>query len=65
MKKSILSIVLSIIMLCNQLPVTVLAAESDISVTIAELTEFVFGKRDIQGLEEVMVLSRMCINEAV
>lgn len=41
------------------------SAESDISVTIAELTEFVFGKRDIQGLEEVMVLSRMCINEAV
>ncbi|MBR2038484.1 MAG: chitobiase/beta-hexosaminidase C-terminal domain-containing protein, partial [Lachnospiraceae bacterium] len=32
MKKSIFSIVLSIIMLCNQLPVTVLAAESDISV---------------------------------
>jgi len=41
------------------------AAESDISVTIAELTEFVFGKRDIQGLEEVKVLSRICINEAV
>ena len=41
------------------------AAESDISVTIAELTEFVFGKRVIQGLEEVKVLSKMCINEAV
>ena len=41
------------------------AAESDISITIAELTEFVFGKREIEGLEEVMVLSRMCINEAV
>ena len=37
----------------------------DISVSIAELTEFVFGKREIEGLEEVMVLSRMCINEAV
>ena len=32
MKKSIFSIVLSIIMLCSQLPVTVLAAEPDISV---------------------------------
>ena len=41
------------------------AAESDISITIAELTEFVFGKREIEGLEEVKVLSRICINEAV
>ena len=41
------------------------AAESDISVTIAELTEFVFGKCEIKGLEEVKVLSRICINEAV
>ena len=41
------------------------AAESDISVNIAELTEFVFGKREIKGLEEVKVLSRICINEAV
>ncbi len=40
-------------------------AEPDISVTIAELTEFVFGKRMIAGLEDVKVLSRICINEAV
>lgn len=36
-----------------------------ISVGIAELTEFVFGKRKIAGLEDVKVLSRICINEAV
>lgn len=36
-----------------------------ISVSIAELTEFVFGKRVINGLEKVKVLSRICINEAV
>lgn len=36
-----------------------------ISVSIAELTEFVFGKRVIKGLEAVKVLSRICINEAV
>ena len=35
------------------------------SVTIAELTEFVFGKRSIAGLEDVKVLGRICINEAV
>ena len=36
-----------------------------ISVDIAELTEFVFGKRKIEGLEAVKTLSRICINEAV
>lgn len=36
-----------------------------ISVSIAELTEFVFGKRKITGLESVKVLSGICINEAV
>lgn len=40
-------------------------AEAEISVSIAELTEFVFGKRKITGLETVKVLSRICINEAV
>ena len=40
-------------------------AKSQISVSIADLTEFVFGKRDIEGLEEVKVLSKICINEAV
>lgn len=39
--------------------------EPEISVSIAELTEFVFGKRNIIGLENVKVLSRICINEAV
>lgn len=37
----------------------------EISVNIAELTEFVFGKRKIRGLEAVKPLSRICINEAV
>lgn len=32
---------------------------------IAALTEFVFGKREIEGLESIKVLSRICINEAV
>lgn len=42
------------------------AADAElISVGIAELTEFVFGKRKITGLEAVKVLSRICINEAV
>ena len=36
-----------------------------IQVTIADLTEFVFGKRNIRGLEDIRVLSRICINEAV
>ena len=36
-----------------------------IGVGIAELTEFVFGKRTIAGLEDVRVLKDICINEAV
>ena len=36
-----------------------------ITINIAELTEFVFGKRKIRGLEAVNPLSRICINEAV
>ena len=40
-------------------------AGAEISVDIAELTEFVFGKRKIKGLEEIDVLSKICINEAV
>ena len=40
-------------------------AETESSATIAELTEFVFGKRKIKGLEDVEVFSRICINEAV
>ncbi len=36
-----------------------------IELTIAELTEFVFGKRNVKGLEHVKVLSKICINEAV
>ena len=39
--------------------------EAQICITIAELTEFVFGKGTIAGLEDVEVLSRICINEAV
>lgn len=42
-----------------------LQAEEEISLTIAELTEFVFGKRKVKGLEAVKVLSKICINEAV
>lgn len=34
-------------------------------VTIHELTEFVFGKRRIPGLEMVQTLKRICINESV
>ena len=36
-----------------------------IKITIADLTEFVFGKRNIRGLEDIKVLSRICINEIV
>ena len=36
-----------------------------VKLTIAELTEFVFGKRTITGLEDVKVLKNICINEAV
>ena len=39
--------------------------QGQISVNIAELTEFVFGKKQIAGLESVKTLSRICINEAV
>ena len=39
--------------------------DAEVSVSISELTEFVFGKRTITGLENVRVLSRICINEAV
>lgn len=48
MKKSIFSIVLSIIMLCNQLPVAVLAAEPDISVVNdeAQISDGGEGKLD-------------------
>lgn len=37
----------------------------EISVSVAELTEFVFGKKQISRLEGVKVLGRICINEAV
>lgn len=37
----------------------------EISVGIAELTEFVFGKRKIEGLESIETLLKICINEAV
>lgn len=36
-----------------------------VSMTIDELTEFVFGKRMIPGLEAVRTLERICINESV
>ncbi|MBO5159406.1 MAG: GNAT family N-acetyltransferase [Lachnospiraceae bacterium] len=36
-----------------------------ISTNIEELTEFVFGKQKIEGLGDVKVLDRICINEAV
>ena len=36
-----------------------------VSMTIQELTEFVFGKRRIPGLEMVQTLKRICINESV
>lgn len=38
---------------------------TEISTGIAELTEFVFGKCRIKGLEDIQVLKRICINEAV
>ena len=38
---------------------------TEITVGIAELTEFVFGKRKIEGLETIETLSKICINEAV
>lgn len=36
-----------------------------ISLEIGELTEFVFGKRKIRGLEEIPVFEKICINESV
>lgn len=36
-----------------------------ISLSIGELTKFVFGKRAVEGLEQIQTLSRICINEAV
>jgi predicted acetyltransferase len=39
--------------------------EPEICLTIAELTELVFGKREVKGLEDIKVLSKICINEAV
>ncbi len=36
-----------------------------ISLSIGELTKFVFGKRTVEGLEQIQTLSRICINEAV
>ena len=38
---------------------------TEISIGIADLTEFVFGKCRIRGLEDIQVLKRICINEAV
>ena len=43
----------------------VISKEAEICLTIAELTEFVFGKREVKGLEDIRVLSKICINEAV
>ena len=45
--------------------VTEAAEDEKIFVGIAELTEFVFGKKMIKGLESIQVLSKICINEAV
>lgn len=42
-----------------------MSEKTEVAVTIAELTEFVFGKREIEGLENVKSLKRICINEAV
>ena len=52
---------------CYKLSENAYAKENilNISVSIAELTEFVFGKRRITGLEDIQVLSKICINEAV
>lgn len=43
----------------------VLECDVVVKTNIAELTEVIFGKRNITGLEPVKVLSRICINEAV
>lgn len=48
---------------CKRLPEQ--PEEPWISLEIGELTEFVFGKRKIRGLEEIQVLEKICINESV
>lgn len=42
-----------------------ISPQEGIAVTIAELTEVVFGRRSIPGLESVRNLKRICINESV
>lgn len=37
----------------------------NICAKISELTQFVFGKRQIRGLQDIRVLKKICINEAV
>lgn len=51
--------------LCRRLTEEAFAEEREICIGIAELTEFVFGKGQIKGLEDIKVLERICINEAV
>lgn len=51
--------------LCRRLTEDAAETEEKISIRIADLTEFVFGKRQIKGLEDVKVLKKICINEAV
>lgn len=51
--------------LCRRLTGEAFAEEKKISIGIAELTEFVFGKSQIKGLEDIKVLKKICINEAV
>ena len=50
---------------CQKIEGVAAVEAEEISAGIGELTEFVFGKREIKGLEGVRVLSRICINEAV
>ena len=50
---------------CQKIEGDAAVEAEEISADIAELTEFVFGKREIKRLEGVRVLSRICINEAV
>lgn len=50
---------------CRRLTEEAFAEEEEICIGIAELTEFVFGKGQIKGLEDIKVLERICINEAV
>ena len=39
--------------------------DAAMTIGIAELTEFVFGRKMMEGLEKIKTLSRICINEAV